>query len=132
MKRAGLAISLFLLTTLVLTGCTWSVLDDQNGGQGAASTGDLTLEWTDAETLSISAPGYASGETIMVAVEVTREESSGGSISRSSQQSAITQSAGADGVLSHSLTIRAQPGTAVHVTLTDQAGGSRTAETAVP
>lgn len=132
MKRAYLAISFVLLTAIALTGCTWSVLDDEESAQPAATSADLTLEWQDSGMLSITAPGYAPGATVMVAVEVTREQSSGGSTSRSSQQTATTVSAGADGTLSHSLTISAPAGTAVRVTLTDQAGGSRTAETSVP
>jgi hypothetical protein len=120
-----------LFTAFTLAGCTWSVLADETTDQGGAPASDLTLEWTNAETLAITAPGYAPGEPVMVAVEVTREVSSGGSTSRSSQQTATTVSAGADGVISHSVTIRAQPGTSVRVTLTDQAGASRTAETSV-
>ncbi|MGD9892034.1 MAG: hypothetical protein AB7R89_08125 [Dehalococcoidia bacterium] len=132
MKRAQLAIGLVLFTAFTLAGCTWSVLADEAAtGQGAASTPDISLEWTDSETLAITAPGYTPGETVMVALEVTREVSSGGSTSRSSQQSATTVSAGADGVLSHSITIRAQPGTLIRVTVTDQNGGTRTAETSV-
>lgn len=131
MKRAQLAIGLMLFTAFSLAGCTWSVLADEAADQGGAPASDLTLRWANAETLAITAPGFAPGETVMVAVEVTREVSSGGSTSRSSQQTATTVSADADGIVSHSVTIRAQPGTSVRVTLTDQTGRTRTADTTV-
>jgi hypothetical protein len=131
MKRAQLAIGLMLFTAFTFAGCTWSVLADETPDQGGAPASDLTLEWTNSETLAITAPGFAPGETVMVAVDVTREVSSGGSSSRSSQQTATTVSADAGGVVSHSVTIRAQPGTSVRVTLTDQTGRTRAAETAV-
>jgi hypothetical protein len=136
MTRILLTLALLILSLLLLAGCAESIRADHDP---EAAVG-VALRWQDTATLVVETDGFAPDETVLVGVEVThdqaRREDHGGSIRQLTQQSRqqlmTTVTADAEGIVVHTLTLVAPADTPVSVTLTDQAGHTRTATTAVP
>jgi hypothetical protein len=136
MTRILLTLAVLIPSTVLLAGCAGSARADHDP---EAAVG-VALRWQDTATLVVEADGFAPDETVLVGVEVTHEQASredhGGGIrqlsQRSRQQLTATVTADAAGVVVHTLTLVAPADTPIEVTLTDQAGHTRAATTAVP
>jgi hypothetical protein len=136
MTRILLTVGLLILSMLLLAGCAGSARADHDPGTAAS----VALHWQDPTTLVVAADGFASDEVVLLDVLITHDavhrEEHAGSLRQLTQQSrqqlTTTVAADAAGVVAHTLTLVAPVDTPVHVTLTDQAGHSRTATTALP